>query len=105
VEAPAVLSRGAFRIRVSSPRAQTIHELITLRNVLLHIREDPVVLVEGRDPEVFRLSEGLYAITVDTNLVRNPWSDVRLTDAKASLVAVRLYLETVLQGPMTEATC
>jgi hypothetical protein len=92
MEVPELCTDGKLRLDRSKPAVSRLHSLISVRNRLVHIREDAVVL-DNTDPSVcFEGNE--LRIVVDPP--SNPWDSVALEEALSMRAALKLYYDEVL---------
>jgi hypothetical protein len=95
---PVVLTGGRYSLRSRSPHVDALHDLITLRNVLMHVNEDAKIQhtsIPWPVPDGFQLS-------VSTSLPSTKWFSVTPEKANAYRAAVELYAEEVLFPPSGE---
>jgi hypothetical protein len=86
---PEVLTNSTFQLAPRSPEVRAIHDLITLRNELMHVTEEADVLdFESNAP-----------ITLPAAKVTNRWLMVGLEEVKRYRAAVKLYVDEVLFPP------
>ncbi|MDX1600274.1 MAG: hypothetical protein R3191_02030 [Anaerolineales bacterium] len=99
LKTPETISEQQYSLNRESPYLEYLHDLISKRNLLLHIEEDATTLVEGVDDEVIELIDGLFVIPVMED-EPVPWNQVTLAEARRSLAAVSLYEQEVNSLPM-----
>ena len=100
-EVPKVLTGGRFQLNPGSRHTKALHELITLRNKLVHIDEEALVLNES-DPQV-SIKDDVVKITV--SLPVNPWITITLKKASTYRDAVEIYFREVLSPPAGKIRC
>ena len=93
VRLPEVLTNSAFELDNRSLEVRAIHELITLRNDLMHVSEEA-------DVADFKEWE---TIELPTPQITNRWLFVGLEEVRKYFAAVKLYIKTYI--PVSKAIC
>ena len=93
MQAPELLSQGRYSLKRPSREVAALHELITLRNNLAHIPEEPLV-AQTPHPQVEYDGEG---VRVRFAPPPDHWGTVTLDSLDRFERAVRLYVEEVLE--------
>lgn len=89
IRLPEVVTNSKLQLNKNSPHVFALHELISLRNGLMHIREEA-------DIEYLNYVPGDKEIALPEPRINNPWFFVRLEDVQRFREAVALYAEEVL---------
>ncbi len=93
LELPRVCSLGRFALRPDSLHVQALENLVTLRNRLVHIEEEPSELA-GVEVQVD--ASGARSLEIQVPVPKNPWLAVRLPEAHKFRTAVTTYFDQVL---------
>ena len=97
---PHFLTGGALRLRQASPDAKSLHELLELRNRLVHI-EDLVQSIRLTPEMIERDGDSeFYRIPID--LPDDPWEDLVNDQARRYLDVVELYISEIINPPPDE---
>lgn len=93
VRLPEVMSRNRFRLKTESVHVTRLHDLVSARNELMHVLEDPFV-------EQIQLDlDSPQNINVEMPPIVNRWLMVRIEEARAYRTAVGYYVDEVLFPP------
>jgi hypothetical protein len=95
---PAWLTNGRMELNRRSPYVDALHDLITLRNALLHVVDEPLLL-DDSDGRVTVDEEGLR---VDIPLTTPLWFSQTLENTTRLMTAVELFHEQVVVGWLGE---
>jgi hypothetical protein len=91
---PEVLTDGRFKLKFNCPHVQALHDLINLRNQLLHISDEPQVFDENSD-KVNITNDGIK-ISLSESDIKFLWSNVTLEQVQKYQTAVDIYFREVL---------
>jgi hypothetical protein len=93
VKAPEIASRGKYRLRPDNRHVSNVHQLVTIRNDLIHVK-DSILLLAGDDPRITFEADGRLGMSV--KLPRNYWKDLSLDQTREMFNSTRLYSDQVL---------
>jgi hypothetical protein len=95
---PEVLTDSRLCLDARSVHVQKLHDMVSKRNELMHVIEEPEVersqLPEEPTEE--------WMVNLGTPAITNPWLLLRMEDAKAFRTAVQHYVDEVLFPPKGE---
>ena len=108
---PRIKSNGRLHMDRYNFLAQRLHQLVTIRNKLVHL-QDPIVVVDGNKPVTvigdmadpnqeitygFRVEDDLVHVDVSEAITADPWIAVSYKKIADYLAAVRAYSEAVIE--------
>ena len=108
---PRIKSNGRLHLNRYNFLAQRLHQLVTIRNKLVHL-QDPIVVVDGNKPVTvigdmadpnqeitygFRVEDDLVHVDVSEAITADPWIAVSYKKIADYLAAVRAYSEAVIE--------
>ena len=91
-----VKSSLQFRLDHRSPHVRALHDLVSLRNDLMHVTEEAGISDFETLSDLVKIQSGLE---IPSPLDANPWLSVRLDVVRAFRTAVDLYMNEVLFPP------
>jgi hypothetical protein len=97
VQLPEIVTGGKFRLNGENGHVRALHDLITLRNALLHVFEEPDDTLLSLD-----LKTPTPAAVQRPSQVYNAWLTVRLDDVERYRTAVHVYVDEVLFPPSNQ---
>ena len=107
---PRIKSNGRLHLNRYNFLAQRLHQLVTIRNKLVHL-QDPIVVVDGNKPVTvigdmadpnqeitygFRVEDDLVHMEVSEAITADPWTAVSYKKVCDYLAAVRAYYKEVI---------
>jgi len=107
---PRIKSNGRLHWNRYNFLAQRLHQLVTIRNKLVHL-QDPIVVVDGNKPVTvigdmadpnqeitygFRVEDDLVHMEVSEAITADPWTGVSYKKIADYLAAVRAYYKEVI---------
>ena len=107
---PRIKSNGRLHLDRYKFLAQRLHQLVTIRNKLVHL-QDPIVVVERNKPATvigdtadpnqeitygFRVEDDLVHMEVSEAITADPWTGVSYKKIADYLAAVRAYYKEVI---------
>ena len=107
---PRIKSNGRLHLDRYKFLAQRLHQLIIIRNKLVHL-QDPIVVVDGNNPVTvigdmadpnqeitygFRVEDDLVHMEVSEAITADPWTGVSYKKIADYLAAVRAYYKEVI---------
>lgn len=85
-------SEGKYKLNPRSSRIVTLHELITVRNKIVHIDEDVHVFTELHSDVSIEDNK----LKVSLTLPKSPWQEIGLKQVQGYRDSVNAYFEQVL---------
>lgn len=95
VKLPRILSDGKYQLDPNSEVVRALHELVSVRNELLHLKDDVEFMQVPRD-EIVIEDDGGITITIPVRLPKFPWANLLVEQAQEFREAVALYFKEVL---------
>jgi hypothetical protein len=89
---PEILTNGRFQLNPDSPHTQALHELIGLRNELMHVSDKARVLTETSNEVQIEGS----ILTISVPLPQSLWSTVTIEQVRNYQTALDIYFSEIL---------
>ena len=115
-ELPRIKTNGRLHLDRYKFLAQRLHQLVIIRNKLVHLK-DPIVIVDGNNPVTvigdmadpnqeitygFRFEDDHLTVELSEAITADPWTAVSYKKVADYLAAVRAYSEAVIEPEALE---